>query len=137
MPQSRVWMVHVAAVLHCASGDDWGSRKMYPDSCGPPNKFHTNSTDASRTPVLPNLLCCSVCSVLPWVVQCLHTLQHNKSGGLASLCVSPFSPTNRHVIKMIRDMRNEKRDTKIKYSFFGLFCTINQLIRFNSNHWCV
>ncbi len=24
--QSRVWMVHVVAVLHRASGDDWGSR---------------------------------------------------------------------------------------------------------------
>ncbi len=38
---------------------------------------------------------------------------------------------------MIRDMRDEIRETKIKYSFFGLFCTINQLIRFNSNHRCV
>ncbi len=30
-------------------------------------------------------------------------------------------------------MRNEIRETKIKYSFFGLFCIMNQLIVFNSN----
>ncbi len=34
---------------------------------------------------------------------------------------------------MIRDMRGEIRETKIKYSFFGLFCTMNQLSGFNSN----
>ncbi len=38
-------MVHVGAVLHCASGDDWGSRYMYPDSCGPSTKFYTSSTE--------------------------------------------------------------------------------------------
>ncbi len=31
-------------------------------------------------------------------------------------------------------MRNEIRETKIKYSFFRLICTMNQLIRFNINH---
>ena len=65
--QSRVWMEHVVAVLHCVSGDDWGSRYMYPDSCGLPDKFHTNSTyrtETSRT-------------------STLHTQQH-KSGSLTS-----------------------------------------------------
>ncbi len=31
------------------------------------------------------------------------------------------------------DTRNEIRETKIKYSFFGLICTMNQLTGFNSN----
>ncbi len=37
--------VCIVAVLHCASCDDWGSRWVYPDSCRPPNKFHTSSTE--------------------------------------------------------------------------------------------
>ncbi len=37
-----------------------------------------------------------------------------------------------HVIK--HDTRYGNKNTKIKYSFFRLFCTINQLIGFNSNY---
>ncbi len=67
------WYSHVVVVLHCNSGDDRG-KQMYPDLSGPLNKFHTSRTETSHTPTL-------------------HTLQHKKSGGLASLCVGLFSPT--------------------------------------------
>ncbi len=41
----------------------------------------------------------------------------------------------RRVIK--HDTRDEKRDMKIKYSFFGLFCAMNQLTGCNSKHLCL
>ena len=53
----------------------------------------------------------------------------------AATLITTTTTATRHVIK--HDTRYEKRETKIKYSFFGLFCTINQLTRFNSNHLCV
>ncbi len=57
---------------------------MYPDSCGPANKFQhkQHRTETSRAPTQ-------------------HTLQHNKSGGLASLCVNrPLQP--RYLRRKIR-----------------------------------
>ena len=74
--QSRVWMVHFIAVLYCASGDDWGSRWMYPDPCGLPTKFHTSSTEQNP----------------PTHLHCIH---YNTSQEVWLHCVSTCHATTR------------------------------------------